>query len=99
MKVHILDDWFDTLRGLPCFAKLKDHDVTVWTDHEPDPEKLAARVADAEALVLFRERTKIGEPLLSRTPKLELISHAAHLAFPIRDGIPVMLIDEARDID
>lgn len=29
----------------------------------------------------------------------ELISHAAHLAFPIRDGIPVMLIDEARDID
>lgn len=31
--------------------------------------------------------------------KRELISHAAHLAFPIRDGIPVMLIDEARDID
>ena len=22
MKVHILDDWFDTLRTLPCFAKL-----------------------------------------------------------------------------
>ncbi|SHH49028.1 Trm112 family protein [Marivita hallyeonensis] len=31
--------------------------------------------------------------------KQELISHAAHLAFPIRDGIPVMLIDEAREID
>ena len=31
--------------------------------------------------------------------KQELISHAAHLAFPIRNGIPVMLIDEARDID
>lgn len=29
----------------------------------------------------------------------ELISHSAHLAFPIRDGIPIMLIDEARDID
>ncbi|MCK0150256.1 Trm112 family protein [Marivita sp. S6314] len=29
----------------------------------------------------------------------ELISHAAHLVYPIRDGIPVMLIDEARDID
>jgi D-3-phosphoglycerate dehydrogenase len=28
MKVHILDDWFDTLRGLPCFAKLADHEVT-----------------------------------------------------------------------
>ncbi len=28
----------------------------------------------------------------------ELVSKAANLAFPIRDGIPVMLIDEARDI-
>lgn len=29
----------------------------------------------------------------------ELISKAAHLAFPIRDGIPIMLVDEARQID
>ncbi len=29
----------------------------------------------------------------------ELISKAAHLAFPIRNGIPIMLVDEARDID
>lgn len=74
MKVHILDDWFDTLRGLPCFEKLQAHDVTVWTDHEPDPARLAERIADAQALVLFRERTKIGEALLSRTPNLKLIS-------------------------
>ncbi|MCK0122650.1 D-2-hydroxyacid dehydrogenase family protein [Loktanella sp. F6476L] len=74
MKVHILDDWFDTLRSLPCFAKLADHDVTVWTDHEPDPERLAKRIQDADALVLFRERTKIGAELLERTPNLKLIS-------------------------
>lgn len=74
MKVHILDDWFDTLRGLPCFAKLDGHDVTVWTDHEPDPAKLAARLAEAECLVLFRERTKIGSELLARLPNLKLIS-------------------------
>jgi uncharacterized protein len=29
----------------------------------------------------------------------ELISKAAHLAFPIRDGIPVMLIGEARAVE
>lgn len=29
----------------------------------------------------------------------ELISESAKLAFPIRDGIPVMLVDEARQID
>ena len=74
MKVHILDDWFDTLRSLPCFEKLSGHDVTVWTDHEPDPAALAARVAEAEALVLFRERTRITADLLERLPKLQLIS-------------------------
>jgi uncharacterized protein YbaR (Trm112 family) len=31
--------------------------------------------------------------------KQELVSDAAKLAFPIRAGIPVMLIDEAREID
>ena len=59
MKVHILDDWFDTLRGLPCFARLGGHDVTVWTDHVEDVDALAERLKDAEALVLFRERTKV----------------------------------------
>ncbi len=29
----------------------------------------------------------------------ELVSKAAHLAFPIRNGIPIMLVDEARDVD
>jgi uncharacterized protein len=29
----------------------------------------------------------------------ELVSRAAHLAFPIRDGIPIMLVTEARPID
>lgn len=29
----------------------------------------------------------------------ELVSKAAGLAFPIRNGIPVMLIDEARTLD
>ena len=27
----------------------------------------------------------------------ELVSRAAHLAFPIRNGIPIMLVDEARE--
>lgn len=74
MKVHILDDWFDTLRGLSCFTKLDGHDVTVWTDHQPDPAALAARLTDAEALVLFRERTTVGADLLTRLPNLKLIS-------------------------
>ncbi len=29
----------------------------------------------------------------------ELISKTANLAFPVRDGIPVMLVDEARKLE
>lgn len=74
MRVHILDDWFDTLRGLPCFARLSGHEVTVWTDHVEDVDALATRLADAEALVLFRERTQVTRALLERLPNLRLIS-------------------------
>ncbi|GAB4267356.1 MAG: Trm112 family protein [Pararhodobacter sp.] len=31
--------------------------------------------------------------------KQELISPSAHLAFPIRNGIPIMLASEARELD
>lgn len=74
MRVHILDDWHDTLRGLPSFRRLEGHEVTVWTDHAPDPAVLAPRLAGAEALVLFRERTAIGADLLEQLPGLRLIS-------------------------
>jgi hypothetical protein len=33
VKVSILDDYFDTVRTLDCFAKLAGHDVTIWNDH------------------------------------------------------------------
>jgi D-3-phosphoglycerate dehydrogenase / 2-oxoglutarate reductase len=74
MKITILDDYFDTLRTLPCFAKLAGHDVTVWNDHVQDVDALAERLQDTEILVLFRERTQIRAPLLERLPELRLIS-------------------------
>ncbi|MDB5431453.1 MAG: slcC 2 [Caulobacter sp.] len=74
MKIAILDDYFDTLRTLDCFARLAGHEVTVWTDHVQDTDVLAERLKDAEALVLIRERTKIGADLLERLPNLKLIS-------------------------
>ena len=74
MNVTILDDYHDTLRALPSFAKLAGHEVTIWNDHVQDVDVLAERLKDTEALVLIRERTKIRAPLLDRLPRLKLIS-------------------------
>lgn len=74
MNVAILDDWFDTLRTLPCFERLAGHEVTVFTDHVQDTDALAERLTGFDALVLIRERTEIRTPLLERLPDLRLIS-------------------------
>ena len=53
MKVAILDDWFDTLRTLPCYRRLHEHEVTVWTEHTQDVQQLADRLRDTQAVVLM----------------------------------------------
>ncbi|WP_435139663.1 Trm112 family protein [Pseudopelagicola sp. nBUS_19] len=48
-----------------------------------------------EALICPQTRTTLTYDAQNN----ELISKAAGLAFPIRNGIPVMLVDEARSLD
>lgn len=38
-------------------------------------------------------------PLDLRKDRAELVCKACRLAYPIKDGIPVMLVDEARPLD
>ncbi|MEA2563899.1 MAG: D-3-phosphoglycerate dehydrogenase / 2-oxoglutarate reductase [Acidobacteriota bacterium] len=95
MNVIIPDDYQDALRGLACFAKLAGHSVTVFTDTVKEVDALAERFQEADALVLIRERTRIGEALLERLPRLKLISQTgkgtAHidLAACARRGVVV----------
>ncbi|MER2605114.1 MAG: Trm112 family protein [Siculibacillus sp.] len=66
----------------------------------------------ADALTEDRRRGRLDPRLLellvcplTRTTleydaeRQELVSRAARLAFPIRDGVPIMVIDEAREIE
>jgi uncharacterized protein YbaR (Trm112 family) len=54
---------------------------------EPDPKLLEVLVCPQTRTALRYDRTR-----------QELISDAARLAYPVRDGVPIMLIDEAREL-
>ena len=54
---------------------------------DPDPRLL-------EVLICPQTRA----PLRYDRERQELISERARLAFPVRDGVPIMLIDEAREL-
>jgi len=55
--------------------------------NEPDPKLL-------EVLVCPQTRA----PLRYDKLRQEMVSETARLAYPVRDGVPIMLIDEARDL-
>lgn len=74
MRIIIPDDYQDAVRQLDCFAKLAGHDVAIFRDTVKDADALAERFADADALVLIRERTSITDALLAKLPRLKLIS-------------------------
>ena len=74
MKVAVLDDWFDTLRHLPCFQHLDGFDVDIFTDHVTETPALVERLLPYDAITLFRERTAITAELVEQLPQLKLIA-------------------------
>ena len=57
------------------------------THSEPDPKLLEMLVCPLTRVTLEYDKDN-----------QELISQAAKLAFPVRDGIPVMVVSEAREL-
>lgn len=79
MHIAIPDDYQHAIRSLDCFSILRGHQVSLFHDVQHDIEELARRFADADALVLTRERTRIDADLLARLPKLKLISQTGKI--------------------
>ena len=74
MKIALIDDYQNAFPTLKCYAKLKDHEVVVYTDTEKDPARLAERLKDAEAVVLTQQRSRFPRAAIERLPKLKLVS-------------------------
>jgi uncharacterized protein len=53
----------------------------------------------SEALLSILVCPATRTPLRWDPERLELVSEAAGLAYPVREGIPVMLVEEARRIE
>jgi len=66
-------------------------------DKDRERTEPAARVDPKLLEILVCPLTK--QRLEYDREKQELISRSAKLAFPIRDGIPVLLVDEARQLE
>ena len=79
MKIAVLDDFQDCVKSLACFAKIQKHDVLVLNRHVSDPVELSGLLKGVQALVLIRERTYVGEALLSRLPDLKVIAQTGKI--------------------
>jgi uncharacterized protein YbaR (Trm112 family) len=67
------------------------------TETTSQPERPAGAIDPKLLEILVCPATK--GPLEYDAAKQELISKRAKLAYPIRDGIPIMLADEARPLE
>jgi D-3-phosphoglycerate dehydrogenase len=79
MKTVILDDYQDIVRHLDAIRILDGHNVRVYNQTVKGLGQLAARLREAEAVVLIRERTRVTDALLVKLPKLKLISQTGKI--------------------
>ena len=80
MKIAILDDYQDAVRGLDCFKLLDGHEVKVFSNTARGLGQLAIRLAPFDALVLIRERSSFNRALLQKLPNLKLISQTGKVS-------------------
>jgi D-3-phosphoglycerate dehydrogenase len=74
MKIAVLDDYADALRGTVGLDRLRGHDVTVFRDSATTPEALVARLAAFDAVLAIQQRTALPREILTQLPKLRMIA-------------------------
>ena len=73
-RVAILDDYQNVARRMADWASLlAGTEVVVFSDHLSDPDAVAKRLEDFDAVVAMRERTPFPRALLERLPRLKLL--------------------------
>ena len=75
-SVAILDDYQGAIPELKAFSKLAGHKVKVLRTTAESIDDLASQLQGIDVIVPVRERTVIGNELLSKLPDLKMISQS-----------------------
>ena len=73
MRCVILDDYQGAATSYADWSVLPGLEVTAVREHLEDENAVVAAAADAEVLVVMRERTPLARSLLERLPRLRLV--------------------------
>jgi D-3-phosphoglycerate dehydrogenase len=74
MRIAIPDDYQDLVHTLQCFRRLADHDIVRYREPARDEDELVRRLADVDALVPVRERSRFPRSVIEQLPRLRFIS-------------------------
>lgn len=80
MKIAVIDDYQGAFSKVAAYPRLEGHEVAIFNDTEKDPVRLAARLKDAEAVVLTQQRSPFPRAVIERLPNLKLISQTGRNA-------------------
>jgi D-3-phosphoglycerate dehydrogenase len=74
IKVLVPDDYGDRVRDLACVARYPQLELRIVPGPIANDDELARLLSDVDALVLIRERTRIGPELLDAARRLRMIA-------------------------
>lgn len=75
VRVAILDDYQNVAFEMADWSAVAERaEVTVFNDHEADPDRLVDRLAPFDVIFVMRERTPLPRSIIERLPKLRMIA-------------------------
>lgn len=75
MRIAVLDDWQGIAAASANWAAVRAKaDLVFLREHLGAPEQVVAALADFDAVVAMRERTRLHADVITRLPKLKLLS-------------------------
>ena len=74
MKIAVIHDYANALRGTRAFGKLSGHEVIVHSEAYTDPARVVEQITGCEAVLLTQQRVKMTRQIIERLPGLKFIS-------------------------